>query len=64
MSDLDRFWGLVGDAGVILGKLGTDAKPFVDRVKEIADSVWRAQSRTEELPSNTPTPLGKSDDDA
>lgn len=57
MSDLDRFWGLVGDAGVILGKLGNDSKPFVDRIKEIADIVWRTQSRAEELPSNTPTPL-------
>ncbi len=57
MSDIDRFWGLVGDAGVVLGKLGKDSKPFVDRIKEIADIVWRTQSRAEELPSDTPTPL-------
>mgnify|MGYP001551243335 CR=1 FL=1 len=56
VSDLDRFWGLIGDAGVVLGKFGTDAKPFVDRIKEIADIVWRTQSRKEELPSNTPCP--------
>lgn len=56
VSDLDRFWGLVGDAGVVLGKLGTDAKPVVDRVKEIADIVWSAQSRAEELPSNARFP--------
>jgi len=57
VSDLDRFWGLIGDAGVVLGKLGTDAKPLVERIKEIASIVWQTQSRAEELPSGTPTPL-------
>lgn len=56
ISDLDRFWGLVGDAGVVLGKLGKDAKPVVDRIKEIADIVWQTQSRAEELPSGTQLP--------
>lgn len=57
MADLDRFWGLVGDAGVVIGKFGKDAKPFVDRIKEISDIVWRTQSRAEELPSDTPMEL-------
>lgn len=57
VSDLDRFWGLIGDAGVVLGKLGEDAKPIVDRIKEIADIVWQTQSRAEELPSGTRPPL-------
>jgi len=57
VSSLDRFWGLVGDAGVALGKLGKDAKPIVDRIKEISDIIWRTQSRAEELPSNAPKPL-------
>jgi len=61
MPDLDRFWGLIGDAGVVLGKLGTDAKPVVDRVKEIADIVWQTQSRAEELPSGTSPPLLEND---
>ena len=56
-SDLDRLWGLIGDAGVVLGKLGNDAKPIVDRVKEIADIVWQTQSRAEELPSGTQIPM-------
>lgn len=56
VSDLDRFWGLIGDAGVVLGKLGNDAKPIVDRIREIADIVWRTQSRAEELPSGTNLP--------
>ena len=57
VSDLDRFWGLIGDAGVVLGKLGKDAKPIVDRIKEIADIIWQTQSRAEELPSGTQIPL-------
>ena len=56
ISDLDKFWGLIGDAGVVLGKLGTDAKPIVDRIREIADIVWQTQSRAEELPSGTTLP--------
>jgi hypothetical protein len=56
VADLDRFWGLVGDAGVVLGKLGTDAKPIVDRIKEIAGIVWQTQSRSEELPSGSKPP--------
>lgn len=57
VSDLDMFWGLIGDAGIVLGKLGTDAKPFVDRVREIANIVWRTQAQTEQLPSGTTPPL-------
>lgn len=56
-ADLDRFWGLVGDAGVVLGKFGTDVKPLVDRVKEITNIVWNTQKRAEELPSETPNPM-------
>lgn len=56
VSDLDRFWGLVGDAGVMLAKLGNDAKPIVDRVREIADIVWNTQGRAEELPSTARPP--------
>ena len=64
VSDLDRFWGLIGDAGVVLGKFGEDAQPFVERIREIAEIVWRTQSRAEELPSGTHPPLlkEKSDD--
>lgn len=57
MSNLDKLWSLVGDAGVALGKFGSDAKPFVDRIREIAQIVWRTQARAEELPSGTPLPL-------
>lgn len=63
ISDLDRFWGLIGDAGVVIGKFGNDAKPIVDRIKEIADIVWRTQSRSEELPSGTTIPFLNSKND-
>jgi len=57
VSDLDRFWGLVGDAGVVLGKLGDDAKPIVDRIREMAEIVWKTQVRSEELPSDSNNPM-------
>lgn len=62
-SDLDHFWGLVGDAGVAIGKFGKDAKPIVDRIREITDIVWRTQSRAEELPSGSLPPLLTHDSD-
>ena len=62
VSDLDRFWGLVGDAGVVFGKLGEDAKPIVDRIREIASIVWNAQSRAEVLPDKSEFPLLKNKD--
>lgn len=64
VSDLDRFWGLVGDAGVVMGKLGTDAKPIVDRIREIAQISWNTQSRAEELPSNSPNPMLETTEDS
>ena len=57
MSRLDGFWGLIGEAGVVLGKFGKDAKPLVDRIREIAQIIWRTQARAEELPSGTTLPL-------
>lgn len=56
VSDLDRFWGLVGDAGVAIGKFGNDAKPIVDRIHELTRIVWNTQVRSEELPSETSMP--------
>ena len=61
VSDLDRFWGLIGDAGVIFGKLGKDAKPLIDRIKEISEITWSTQSRAEELPHDSKIPLLSND---
>ncbi|ESE42238.1 hypothetical protein [Shewanella decolorationis] len=57
MSDVDKIWGLVGDAGVVIGKFGKDAKPFVDRIKELSQIAWKTQARAEELPSSSQNPL-------
>ncbi len=62
VSDLDRFWGLIGDAGVALGRFGTAAKPFVERISEITEIVWNTQKQTEGLPSTMDMPLLNNDD--
>lgn len=62
VSDLSRYYGMMGEAGVMLGKLGEGAKPFVDRVKELADIVWRSQARAEQLQSDIENPMLGHDD--
>jgi hypothetical protein len=62
-DDLSRYYGLLGDAGVALGKFGENAKPIVDRVREILQITWRTQARAEELPSGTTPPLLERDSD-
>ncbi len=62
VADLDKFWGLLGDAGVALGKFGKDAKPLVDRIRELTKIVWNTQSRAEELPSDSTPPFLSYDD--
>lgn len=57
MSDLDRFWGLMGEAGVAFGKFGENAKPFVDVVKKIKDIIWNTQKQAEQLSTDTPLEL-------
>lgn len=57
VSDLDRFWGLIGDAGIVIGKFGKDVKPMVDRIREITGIVWKTQSKSEGLPSGTKIPF-------
>ncbi len=57
MSSLDKFWGLMGEAGVAMGKLGEDAKPFVDRVVGIVNAAWRVQANAEQLQSGLKMPL-------
>jgi len=53
VSDLDKFWGIIGDAGVVAGKFGRDVKPLVDRMREFVEIVWRAQANAEQLPTST-----------
>ncbi|WP_241067960.1 hypothetical protein [Achromobacter insuavis] len=57
MSNIDKFWSLLGDAGVAVGKFGENSKPMFDRINEILKIVWRTQARAEDLPSDAPAPL-------
>lgn len=52
ISDMDRFFGLVGEIGVIMGKFGKDVKPIVDRMKEIAKIGWEVQAKVEGVSPN------------
>ena len=63
LADLDRFWGLIGDAGVAIGKFGKDVKPVVDRIREITQIVWNRQAETEGLPPPTDLPRLPSPDE-
>ena len=63
VSDLDKFWGLLVEGSIVLKKVGENAKPIVDRIREIADIVWRVQARAAELPSNAPLELPSGEDE-
>lgn len=57
MSDISRFYELMGDAGVALGKLGEGAKPIVEAIKELAGIAWKSQARAEQLQTDAENPL-------
>jgi len=57
MSNLDMLWGLIGDAGVALGKFGKNAKPFTDRIGEILQIVCRTQAKAEDVKGTLPLRL-------
>src|SRR5438045_5881321 len=53
MSDLDRFWGLVGDAGVAIRKFGEDSKNaalIVAAIYKLTMLIWKAQLVAHGLP--------------
>lgn len=61
-SDLDRFWGFIGEAGIAIGKFGNDIKPLVDRIHELAKIVWKTITLKETLLNNhMPISLPESD---
>jgi hypothetical protein len=47
MSDFDRFWGLLGDARILIIKVGAQAKPILSRLAELSELAWNVQSRCE-----------------
>ncbi len=63
MSNLDLFWGFLGEAGVALGKFGEDVKPLTDRICEILSIAARTEARANGLPAGKRTPLLKAVDE-
>ncbi len=59
MTNLDKYWGLVGDAGIVMGKFGKAAEPIIQIIRQITVKIWAVQSYAEELPSGTNMPLLK-----
>lgn len=57
MSNFDRFYAFVGDAGATLGQFGKDAKPFVDLIRDIMRIVNSTQSQAHQLESDYENPL-------
>jgi hypothetical protein len=57
MSSVDVFWGMLGEAGVALGKFGEDVKPLTDRICEILRIVCRTEARASGLPPGKKVPL-------
>ena len=57
ISDLDRFWGMIGDASVVLKIVGENATPIIQHVKTIMEVVWKAQTKANHLPEGTKLPL-------
>lgn len=55
--DLERFWGLIGDMGVLSYKLGIDAVPFLEKIKEIIEIIWNALSQGEDLTCGARLPV-------
>jgi len=57
MSNLDSLWGLIGDAGVALGKFGENVKPLTDRIGEVLQIVSRTQAKAEDMQKGLPLRL-------
>ena len=49
VADLDQFWGLAGEGGILMVKFGDGVRPIVERIREMAYIVWRAQIRAESV---------------
>lgn len=49
-SDIDRFWGFIGEVGINMRKFGENMKPISDRVRELAAIVIAAICTKEGIP--------------
>ena len=56
VADLDRFWGLIGDAAVAAQLVGDAAKPIVETVYMMTGVIWKVTCIAHNLaPSPVPT---------
>jgi hypothetical protein len=53
-TDLDRFWGLIGEASLCAAKLGANGDLIVNGIRRILSIVWEAQCEAAGVPPNTP----------
>ena len=64
VSDLDRVWGFIIEASIVLGQAGENIKPMVDRIRELIGIIWPTQTRAYDLVSSLPFKLlGQSEND-
>jgi hypothetical protein len=64
VTDVDRFWGFLLEASIVLGQLGDNVKPMVDVIQKIVGIIWPAQTRAFGFSSDLPLKLlGESKDD-
>ena len=63
MSDYDRAYGIMVDGIILTQRFGEAVKPVTELIREIGNLFWRAQSRCEELPGDSPLPLPSSPSD-
>jgi hypothetical protein len=55
--ELDQFWGLIGEAGILRGKMGVYSGPLISKIKELAETIWQVQLKSEKLPLKTQLPI-------
>jgi len=64
VSSLDRTWGFLLEASIVLGQMGENVKPIVDRIRELVSVIGPTSTRAYDLPSNLPIKLlGQAEDD-
>lgn len=63
VSNLDRYYGLLVEANILVSKIGNTSKPIVVLIRSVIDIVWSTQSNAEELPSDTHLSLPTKDEE-
>jgi len=53
-TDLDRFWGLIGEASLCAAKLGEGSELIDNGIRLILSIVWQAQCEAAGVEANTP----------